>query len=52
MRTSPVKVFGSGTAIVASVPVISTKPCRDSGESKLNSSEAAPPPVYSASAPT
>ena len=49
---SPVNRFGSGTAIVASVPVISTKSCRGSGESKLNSSEAAAPPVYSTSAPT
>ena len=51
-RMSPSKRFGSGTASVASVPVISTKPERDSGESQLNSSDAAWPPTYSASAAT
>ena len=49
---SPSNRFGSGTAIVASVPLISTNPGLRSGESKLNSSEAAAPPVYSTSAPT
>ena len=32
---APSKPFGSGTASVASEPVISTNPPRDSGESKL-----------------
>ena len=45
-------LFRSGSAIVPSVPVISTSPCRGSGESKLNSSDAAPPQAYSTSAPT
>jgi hypothetical protein len=51
-RRSPSKRFGSGTASVASVPVISTNPARMSGESQLNSSDAASPPTYSASAAT
>ncbi len=34
MRRSPSKLFGSGNANVASVPVISTNPCRGNGESK------------------
>ena len=49
-RRSPSNRFGSGTARVASVPVISTKPHRCSGESQLNSIDAAWPPAYSASA--
>jgi hypothetical protein len=49
-RRSPSNLLGSGTARVASVPVISTKPCLLSGESQLNSSDAAWPPAYSASA--
>ena len=40
---SPSNRFGSGSASVASVPVISTNPCRRSGESKLSSSDAAWP---------
>ena len=35
-RTSPSKWFGSGTAIVARVPVTSTQPWRFSGESQLS----------------
>ena len=34
-RTSPAKWFGSGREMVASVPVISTKPIRCRGDSKL-----------------
>ena len=51
-RRSPSNRFGSGTARVASVPVISTKPAARSGESQLNSSDAAWPAAYSASAET
>ena len=47
IRTSPSKVFGSGKAIVASVPVISTNPARLSGESKLKVLCADSPPSNS-----
>ena len=43
MRTAPVNVFGSGAIRVASVPAISTTPCRSSLESKLNVAWATPP---------
>ena len=52
IRTSPSNPFGSGMASVASVPVISTKPCRRSGESKLSSTEAAAPSAYPSSEAT
>ncbi len=42
IRTSPVKSFGSGATIVASVPATSTTPVRFSGESKLNVAWATP----------
>ena len=49
---SPSNRFGSGSARVASVPVISTKPCRGSGDSKLSTSVATGPCAYSIRAET
>ena len=51
-RISPSNRLGSGSDSVASVPVISTKPCRRSGESKLSTSVAAGPRAYPISAAT
>ena len=47
IRTSPPNRSGRAWASVASVPVISTKPVppQPARESKLNSTDAAPPPA-------
>ena len=50
MRMSPSNRFGSGIASVASLPEISTKPCRGSGESKLNSTTLRPAALRTRSA--
>jgi hypothetical protein len=43
MQMSPVNSFGSGAAMVASVPLISTTPIRFNCESKENVACATPP---------
>src|SRR5690625_5133628 len=51
-RIVPSNWFGSGKAIVASVPVIATNPARGEGESKLNTLWAEAPDSNCNSAPT